>query len=206
MHPQSPYADTLLPSRRLLRYVPILGLLALVIALALVGIIQATTTIRASIQHGRVFAVGQPIATNFGSLTVAHVIKLDGLTAQDLAGVTHGIQNLVLANRAQIQVSLQLVNRSGNAVTYAPEQFQLFIAGEELGVGPASGTLQRVQLPAHATLNAELDFVTPRTNRPLWVEYRAVGSALPVRINIGPADPNAGEFPVDLQEEHTSSN
>jgi hypothetical protein len=49
-----------------------------------------------------VFAVGDQVQTSLGFLTVGQVEDLNGLTSQDLNGVTHGIQNLVLEDEAQM--------------------------------------------------------------------------------------------------------
>ena len=190
----------------LLRYLPVLGLLALAIALAAVGIFQAAATISDAVKDGASFVVGQSIPMSYGSLTVDQVEKLDGLTNQDLAGVTHGIQNLVQSEKVQIQATLQFANRSTRPVAVSPDQFRLVGGGDQAEVGPSSGTLLTGSLPAHANMDVVLDFVTPRTNRPLWIEYRASAQAQPLRIAIGPADTNAADTPPVPESEHSHAN
>lgn len=187
-------------SAEFLKYLPILGLLALALALAALGAFQAAGAISDGLKDGRSFEVGQSIPTSFGSLTVGNVEKLDGLSSQDLAGVTHGIQNLVSDDKVQLQVSLQLVNRSTGPAAYSPGQFRLVGDGEQAAVLPASGTLLTGQLPARSSIDAEIDFVAPRTNLPLWIEYSEPGRAQPARIAIGPADPKGG--PVAPEPSH----
>lgn len=201
MQSQVTGADT--PPTRLLPYIPSLTLLALVITLATIGATQAVSAIIDSIRHGRLVAVGQPIRTSFGTLTVVHVETLAGLTADDLAGMTHGVQNLVRSNAVQVQIFLQLTNRTTTPAAYSPAQFKLL--GAPVAIDPAGGTLQTGRLPGQATLNVEIDFVTPRTNRPLWLVYQDPQDNQTVRIAIGPADPNAGEFPPDPEEDHPSA-
>ena len=60
----------------------------------------------------RIFGINQPVATSFGSIIVSEADDLIGLTSQDLAGVAHGIQNLVLVDKTQIQLTVALLNRS----------------------------------------------------------------------------------------------
>lgn len=190
----------------LFRYLPVIGLLAFVIGLAVAGGLQAANVVAESFRTVATVTFPQTITTSFGWLTVGQVDKLDGLTSQDLAGVTHGIQNLVLSDKVQIQVTVQLVNRTDRPMSYTPEQFGLTSVEADNGSGPVSGTLQTGSLPAHATLDAVLDFVTPRTNQPLWLEYHDPVSAQRTLIAIGPADLNAGSTPIVIPEEHTHAN
>ena len=190
----------------LFRFLPVLGLLALVVALAVAGAFQAADAIADAARDVATITFPQTIQTSAGWLTVGQVDKMDGLTSQDLAGVTHGIQNLVLSDKVQIQVTLQLANRTDGPMAYSPEQFSLIGVCTTKGSGPVSGTLQTGSLPAHATLDAVVDFVTPRTNQPLWVEYRDPVSGQRTLIAIGPADPDAGSTPVVVPEEHTHAN
>lgn len=193
-------------TQTLLRNLSVFGLAALVIALAVAGAWQAADVVADAGKIDATVTFPQTIPTSFGSLTVEQVEKLDGLTSQDLAGVTHGIQNLVLSDKVQLQITLQLVNRTDAPMVYSPDQFALAGAGSAEAAGPASGTLQTGSLPAHATIDAVLDFVAPRTNQPLWVEYQDPVSAQRTRIAIGSADPNAGSTPVVVPEEHSHVN
>lgn len=186
-----------------MRNVPVFGLLVFAIALAVAGALQAADTIADSTHEVATATFPRTIATSFGLLTIGQVDTLGGLTSQDLAGVTHGIQNLVTSNEVQIEVSLQLVNRSDGFMTYTPEQFSLIGVCSAKGSKPVSGTLQTGSLPAHATIDAVLNFVAPRTNQQLWLEYRDPVTAERVLIAIGPADANAGSSPIEVPEEHT---
>jgi hypothetical protein len=183
-----------------------LGLLALALALAALGAFQAVDIISDGLHDGATFAVGQTIPTSFGALTVQQVEMLDGLTSEDLSGVTHGIQNLVMSDKVQIQSSLQFLNRSNRPLAYTPGQFRLVGDGGQTEVEPSSGTLLTGSLPAHANMDVVLDFVTPRTNRPLWIEYQDPGQERPVRIAIGPADSSAGDTPPVPELEHSHEN
>ncbi len=185
------HAGGALAGLKVLRYVPLIGLLALVLALAAAGVLQAAAGISDALRDGLSFGVAQPIPTGYGALTVAQVEVMDGLTSQDLSGVTHGIQNLVLSQNVQLQITLQFVNRSDRPSALSPDQFRLASAVNAEGLAPTSGTLQTGSLPAGASLDANLSFVTPRTSQPLWVVYREPGRLQPVRVPVGSADPNA---------------
>ena len=58
------------------------------------------------------YAVGQAVPTRFGVVAVQYADKLAGLSAKDLAGVTHGIQNLIRPDQVQVQVqgAVELTN------------------------------------------------------------------------------------------------
>ena len=79
-----------------------------------------------------IVGINEPAATSFGSIVVSEADDLIGLTSQDLAGVTHGIQNLVLIDKTQIQLTVALLNRSSSAVSYAPDQFTLVASHNQI--------------------------------------------------------------------------
>ena len=146
------------------------------------------------------------VSTSSGLLTIGQVETLDGLTSQDLAGVTHGIQNLVMSNKVQI------AGIAATGQSYRPAH-GLFAGAVRPGrcmhrqwSDPVSGTLLTGTLPPHASIDAVVDFVTPRTNQQLWLEYRDPVSARRPLIAIGAADPNAGNTPIVVPEEHTHAN
>ena len=83
---------------------PIIGVVAVVVMLAIVGALLGAQALDAgrTQRTEAVFAVGDQVQTSLGFLTVGQVEDLNGLTSQDLNGVTHGIQNLVLEDEAQM--------------------------------------------------------------------------------------------------------
>jgi len=188
----------------LLRNMAILGVLALAAVLATAGALRAAGTISDGLRARAPFHGTLRIPTSFGALVVDKVEVLGGLTTRDLQGVTHSIQNLVLSDEAQIQVSVQLLNRSAYPVAYSPAQFRLLGGADGAYVAPTSGTLQTGVLPPHGGINAELSFIVPRDGRALWVEYQDPARARPIRIAIEPVYPIpaiAGE-PEDTEHSH----
>jgi hypothetical protein len=206
MQSQLAHAGNASATPMLFRYLPVFGLLALVIALVVAGALYAADVVADAAKDAAVVTFPQTIQTSFGWLTVGQVDKMGGLTSEDLAGMTHGIQNLVLSDKVQIQVTLQLANRSDQPIAYSPEQFGLTDGDNAEGFGPDNGTMLTGVLPAHATLDAVLDFVTPRTNQPLSLVYHDPVSAQRTLITIGPADLNAGSTPIVVPEEHPHVN
>ena len=64
----------------------------------------------------------RPTKTSFGSVEVESVQQVRGLTPKQLAGMTHGIQSLVKADKLQVQLVLALRNArgTGGAVRTGP--------------------------------------------------------------------------------------
>jgi hypothetical protein len=140
-------------------------------------------------------AFGGPVRTSFGVLAVDSVQLLKGLTAKDLAGMTHGIQSLVQSDHIQVQVSLELSNVLAGAVSYAPEQFRVRIGRARPAYAPGFGSVRAGRLQPHAGLNATLGFVLPRPERKdarLWLEFVDRG-ARPIRIDLGTVGAAAGK-------------
>jgi hypothetical protein len=175
---------------------------AVVAGLALVGGVLARdvlTAARAEHSHAghshHAPAVGDPVKTSFGVLAVDSVELLKGLTAKDLAGMTHGIQSLVQSDHIQVQVSLELSNVLSAAVPYTPEQFRVRIGHARPAYAPGFGSVRAGALQPHAGLNATIGFVLPRPARKdarLWLEFADRG-ARPLRIDLGTVGAAAGK-------------
>jgi hypothetical protein len=140
-------------------------------------------------------AFGRPVRTSFGVLAVDSVELLKGLTAKDLAGMTHGIQSLVQSDHIQVQVSLELNNLLEGAVPYRPEQFRVRIGRARPAYAPGFGSVRAGRLQPHAGLNATLGFVLPRParkNARLSLEFVDRGGR-PIRIDLGTVGAAAGK-------------
>jgi hypothetical protein len=168
------------------------GLVGLVASLALAGSVLAHAMITGGSGHGHSPSaaharpgVGDPVSTGFGTVTVERAEKIGGLTSRALAGLVHGVQNLVRENRLQVQVSLLLTNRSGSAAPYSPDQFRLRIGGSGRPVGPQSSTILPGELSPGASIEAHLGFVAPRDGSGLVLEYREPSADEPMFIDLG---------------------
>jgi hypothetical protein len=175
----------------------LVALVAVVAALALGGAwlaITAFTTGHDDAGQPHPDFVGERITTSYGSFTVQHVEDIGGLTSNDLAGVTHGIQNLVLSDSAQVETAVLFTNESGDSVQVSPSQFRLVVDGAADPVEPTGSTIRPLLLQPGASLEASMTFVVKQTGARLSVTYADPGGALitvPAGV-LGQAPPDTG--------------
>lgn len=189
-----------------LLYLPVL----LVVLLAGWGISLAYSTLNQ--KPSLIFGINQPVATSFGSIVVSEADDLIGLTSQDLAGVTHGIQNLVLIDKTQIQLTVALLNRSNRTIAYSPEQFTLAASHKQIfdqrwqirswWKNPNSifqnkgnevilisgATIHDGKLQPRSNIEATLSFVVPRDGSSYILQYLDPGNDQIVQIDLGGVD------------------
>jgi hypothetical protein len=169
---------------------PLLALVLSVAALAIGGLVVSVNLLSAGApQAGPVlkgpFGVSQDIPTSFGALAVDNVEKVNGLTAKDLAGVTHGISNYVPPNKTQVQASVTLTNLLGTPIDYAPTQFRLLVGKDKKPVGEVRASFRPGTLQPDASMSGQLKFVAPRNGSKLWIEFTDPRRAEPVLIDLG---------------------
>ena len=170
-------ASLVLPARG--RSVALVFLVGAITALALVGGVLSIQAFASGedAHHQDAVEIGKPIATSFGSITFGRVETLGGLTRQDLGGMTHGIQNAVLAGGAQVEVSILVVNRGDEIVRVTPSQFSLAVEGEPDPATPSESSIRPVVLAAGASVEATLTFVVPQNGARMSVGYADPGGA-----------------------------
>ena len=176
-------------------------LVAVVVALALTGAWFAITAFTAGHDDAGLSPatfVGERITTSYGSITVEHVEDIGGLTPGDLGGVTHGIQNLVLSDSAQVEVSVLFANETGSSVEVTPAQFRLVVEGKADPVEPTGSTIRPLQLAPGASLEAGLTFVVKQTGARLSVTYADPGGVL-ITVPAG----QLGQAPPDVGTGHS---
>lgn len=173
------------------------ALVGLVGLLSLVGAFVALGTLRSSpAAHQRVHAsataarpsddVGRALRTSFGVFALENVDKVTGMTAKQLAGMTH-FPSYVAANLMQVQVALQITNLENHTVEYSPEQFRL-VVGSGRPIRLARTTLPGGTLQPSASIDGQLTFITPRRSHGrehLWLEFRDPGTNTPIRADLG---------------------
>ena len=115
--------------------------------------------------------VGDTVATSYGTITVQHVETIDGLTTQDLGGMSHGIADLVQTDEAQVLVSVLAVNDSDDAIVVEPGQFALFVEGSTEALVPTSSTVKPLELQPGASVEASVIFVAPLSGAAISVGY-----------------------------------
>lgn len=158
---------------------------AVVALLAAVGAVLAAAMVGGTGGEAGRFGLAQDVPVSFGVVAVEHVERLGGLTSRDLAGVTHGIPNLVPAGKVQLQASVTLTNLSDRPVAYSPAQFRLRRRGTGPAVPPSSATVQPGTLQPKASVDARLSFVVPADGSRLDLEFRDPGRARPLVFRVG---------------------
>ncbi len=176
---------------------PILILLACVVGLAAIGgylainaFTQSATGWGAASSPSNTFAVNQAIPTSFGSVTVAHVEQIDGLTDEQMGSMSQGmgIGSLVPPDKVQIEVSVTLTNRLDYPVPYAPDAFALLTSKSNEPLSDDWTSIQPGLLQPKSSLEATFRFITARDASQLWLGFREDASDKPVRVNLGQTD------------------
>ncbi|HEX2161744.1 MAG TPA: hypothetical protein VHF88_07975 [Thermoleophilaceae bacterium] len=179
---------------------PLLGLIAAVLALATTGIVLSVVSIAGGSSSGHAHqgpvpngpqTAGEGIPTSFGAVAVEYAVRLSGLTSKDLAGMTHGVQDYVPPESSQVQVAVTLANMLDTTNEYAPEQFRL-IAGTSDVPGPSAkrivptgATFKPGTLQPDAAIEGSLSFVVPNKRAHLWVEFHDPERAEPLLVDLG---------------------
>ena len=169
---------------------PLRGVVALAIALGLAGMLLAAQLVA---RPQPTPEAGQEVLTSFGTLRVTCVDLIDGLTPEDLAGMTHGIQNLVPSDKVQVAASVLLSNGSQRPVDYSPARQFRVVSSSGAAVEPLSGQVaETAVLPAHASLTTSVSYSASRDGGELWLEYLDPGRGAPIRVRLGSTDPTPG--------------
>jgi len=167
------------------------GLLGLVVALAVAGAVIAFQAFARG-NHG---GTDGTITTSFGSIALTDFRTLDGLTADDLNGMTHGVGGLVGANQVELRVGVRVANTSDHAVKVDPAQFTLTLPGAKSPLAPATTTVDRLTLLPGSTVDATFAFVTAPITGAAVLTYSGPGetSSLEVgQLQAGSPRPDAG--------------
>lgn len=180
---------------------PLIGMVALVLALMTAGAVLAAKTIAGGTEtashHGSSIpngprTAGEGIPTSFGAVAVEYAVRLGGLTSKDLAGMTHGIRNYVPPESSQVQVAVTLANQLPDTLDYTPSQFRL-IAGSDDPPGPdrrrqapTGASFRPGTLQPDAAIEGTLSFVVPNKRAHLWVEFRDPARKKPILVDLGP--------------------
>jgi hypothetical protein len=133
-------------------------------------------------------SVGDDVKTSFGVIAVESAQMLKGLTAKDLAGMTHGIQNRVNPAQLLVQVGVSFTNLLDHTIRYSPNQFRLRIGKETRTRAVKSLNLYTGTLQPDANISARLSFIAPRDGSKLALEFRDRGRASPIVIELGSTD------------------
>lgn len=139
-------------------------------------------------------AIAQDVPTSFGVVAVESMTRNAGPTAKALAGMTHGVGNLVPPNKLQVDVTVTLTNLKDKVVHYSPAQFKLRATH---GSKPRRNTrvfrLSRASVPPgtlqpNASIDATLTYVVPRDGSKLWMTFDDAARAPPILFDLGRID------------------
>jgi hypothetical protein len=131
------------------------------------------------------FGTAQDIPTTFGVVAVEHAEKINGTTAKQLGGSTHGIAGRVAPNKVQVQASITLTNLLDEPVAYDPRQFRLLVGKNRKPATTVKSNLRPGTLQPDASIDGRLSFVAPRTGSQLWIEFTDPRRAKPILIDLG---------------------
>jgi hypothetical protein len=155
----------------------------IVLALAGAGAVLAVGILSAGGHRaaGAPATAGPAVSTSFGHLVV------EGATRAPMARPKFGTKHDPIGpHKVQVNVTVALTNSLDRTVLYSPGQFRLrlgesgvTIAG--LGVGARSATT----LQPDESVRTGLSFIAPRRARKFSLEFRDIGLARPIRIELG---------------------
>ncbi|MDX6532690.1 MAG: hypothetical protein QOJ13_859 [Gaiellales bacterium] len=172
----------------------IYALAAAVVALAVVGGGLAMGVFNSSPIAGTSYSdaarIGQPVGTSFGSVTVQSSSRGAGLSAQALAGMTHGIQNFVGEDEVLQQVQVVISNAGGTTLPYSPEQFSVLLGdkGAKRRIAVLSSNVKAGVLRPRASIELNLGFVVPRNGQRIVLAFTDTTTRKQALISLGRVD------------------
>lgn len=165
----------------------IYALAAAALALAAVGAVLAVGVLNSP--PSRTATVGQAVETSFGSVMLEQQTLGNGLSAQALAGMTHGIQNFVGDGEALQQVQVVIANSSSDPVPYSPDQFSVLLGNRGARrIGVVSSNVKAGTLQPLASIELNLGFVVPRDGRRIVLAFSDARAHKQLLFNLGYTD------------------
>lgn len=133
--------------------------------------------------------INDDVETSFGIVAVEFIRQLDGVTNRALSGSTHGVNGLVDAEHAKIQVAVAITNQAESPLRYTSDQFRLRVIrdGKTTRQAVTGGDLPDTRILPHAGITGHIDFTVPRTNADLAIEFDDPGRTAPIVIQLGKA-------------------
>jgi hypothetical protein len=177
-------------------WVVVLAAVLAVLGIALAGVLLLRPDL---VRLGRqTVAVGEPVATSFGSFSVT---AWRTTFVPDTQGPPSAAQHNGTRGSDQVQVWVRLTNtRDGRGLAYAPAQFRLIGGADGRPRTPDGSTLQSSRLPRGASIDGQVWFDLARGERRTgtrWLEYAGPdGSSVRVALEQTPTpSPSHGHLP-----------
>ena len=136
------------------------------------------------------FEISQVVRSDGAAVEVTGLDFLTGVTADDLGGANHGVNNLVDAGQALVQVSVRIVNDSAKPLAYSSGKMTLRIGGAK-GVAAMSSTIPDGRLAAGVSVEGTLGFSVVRNGKTLQLQLPSATG--PILIGLGRADTHAAD-------------
>jgi hypothetical protein len=133
------------------------------------------------------YGIASDVRTSFGSIVVGSARTLAGLGAKPLGGVNHGIAGYVGPESAQVQVTVDITNRTRVQIPYSPDQFTL-ISGKDAPIKVTRASIKPAMLLPDAAVEATLIFVAPRKGQKLQIAFQDSGRDTPFLVDLGRVD------------------
>jgi hypothetical protein len=190
------FAPSVRPTRALGLYAFVVGVAALALVAAATGGLRLLAE-PAAHNHAHT-AVGRPIPTSFGWVSVNQVVRLRGQNAAELIRRQPDVE--------AIQVSVTLTNLEDRKLKLSADQFQLRVDATRARIAPgiwslpyhpprgqwAGKALLRFIVPADASLS--FVFRDPGRRLPVLIPVGEVGSAPEASLNLD-SHPGHGSYP-----------
>ena len=169
---------------------PVVMVRGVMLLAALAGGIIATGAFTSAAGNGaagksHLYSINQNVPISFGSVAVESAERSQGLTAEQLSGVTHGIQNNIGPDQVQVQVVAALSNTTDAVITYGPDQFELVTDTDKQPVLVNSSSFTSTVLAPHSRVEGTLTFVTSIEAKKLLLRYTDLVNGQPVVIDLG---------------------
>lgn len=133
------------------------------------------------------YGIASDVRTSFGSIVVGSARTLAGLGAKPLGGVNHGIAGYVGPDSAQVQVTVDITNRTRVQIPYSPDQFTL-ISGKGDPIKVTRASIKPAMLLPDAAVEATLIFVAPRKGQKLQLAFQDRERDTPFLVDLGRVD------------------
>ncbi len=133
------------------------------------------------------YGIASDVRTSFGSIVVGTAQSLPGISRKALAGANHGIGGYVAPNQVQVQVTVDISNRTRAPIPYSPSQFTL-ISGKAAPIKVTGSSIKPATLLPDAAVEATLIFVAPRNGQKLQLAFHDRGRVTPFLVDLGRVD------------------
>jgi hypothetical protein len=173
--------------------------------LTMLTVLLIAATLLGGVRVAALVTRPDPMTLQMGRTTMAvtHVEQVTGLTADDLSGMSHGIQGLVQDDQAMLRVSLT-VSAGSHATDFDISRLRLHSSASRTALLPVGGSVGRGHLSAHARVDGAVSFIVPRNGARFVLRGLGATQSVPLtKVDLAPA--SAGHMNMNMRGgAHTS--